>query len=277
MRSFFIILFSFFLCYPLFSQDCPEGALQGVNGSKDCLQLSWTSPPVPLPSEMTSGGLTYVYDSGSGTTGDPAYYKASGANCNFTLNPFTGDVIVDGITCTYVAGTLPVEFGEINIHNSGKGVIITWTTISEVNNDIFILERSLDGNKFSEIGQVNGNGTKSSPTTYKYHDNNLQKGLVYYRITQVDFDGNSSSSPIVSTVIHPDESSLISYDNRSIYISHPGSYSYLLIRSDGQIISQEKNINNSQVDLAEFPTGIYVVEIITDNGIRQSKKIMIRR
>ncbi len=66
-----------------------------------------------------------------------------------------------------------------------------------MNNDYFILERSADGINFSGIAQVDGSGNSSTLKTYSALDPEAG-GTVYYRLKQVDFDGQFEYSRIVS-------------------------------------------------------------------------------
>jgi hypothetical protein len=75
--------------------------------------------------------------------------------------------------------------------------LLEWTTASEINNDYFAVERSLDGLSFQEIDQVQGKGNSQSEQTYQFWDRQVLSGTVYYRLRQVDFDGTATYHPIV--------------------------------------------------------------------------------
>ena len=56
---------------------------------------------------------------------------------------------------------------------------------------IITIERSVDGNEWSEIGLIEGEGNTSTQMTYKWTDDNPINGVNYYRLTQTDYDGTS--------------------------------------------------------------------------------------
>ncbi len=68
-------------------------------------------------------------------------------------------------------------------------VIVLWTTATEINNNFFQLERSPDGKNFEVIGIVDGNGTTNEQVDYEFKDADPYFGLAYYRLKQVDYDG----------------------------------------------------------------------------------------
>jgi hypothetical protein len=67
---------------------------------------------------------------------------------------------------------------------------LSWITTQEVNNSGFDVERSQLNNEWSKVGYVNGRGTMSEPNQYSFVDRELQPGKYYYRLKQVDFNGN---------------------------------------------------------------------------------------
>jgi hypothetical protein len=64
---------------------------------------------------------------------------------------------------------------------------ISWSTLSEYNNDRFEIERSDDAINFIKIGEIKGKGNSNSINKYEFIDLNLKN--IYYRIKQIDYDG----------------------------------------------------------------------------------------
>lgn len=94
---------------------------------------------------------------------------------------------------------LPVELISFTGRCQSKEKVISWTTASEVNNDYFMLEKSTDGQTFRVVAQVEGKGTYSGLSEYSYVDTeNENADLTYYRMTQFDFDGNSSDPKMIT-------------------------------------------------------------------------------
>ncbi|MDC3352131.1 hypothetical protein OAV92_02680 [Crocinitomicaceae bacterium] len=81
---------------------------------------------------------------------------------------------------------------EFNVGKEDYGTVLTWETISENDNDYFAIERSYDGKSFEEIASISGAGTSAEHLYYRYTDPTPHnKEWVYYRIRQVDFNGEN--------------------------------------------------------------------------------------
>ena len=98
-----------------------------------------------------------------------------------------GGVIVTNNT------NLPIELISFNVKNNFNRVVVEWSTATEINNNFFTIERSLDGVNAEVIGIVKGAGNSNSVIDYKFEDNQPSSGVVYYRIKQTDFDGTSET------------------------------------------------------------------------------------
>ncbi len=93
----------------------------------------------------------------------------------------------------------PVELVSFHGEKATEGrTILNWVTASEINNDYFKVERSTDGETFTVIAQVKGMGNKSDITLYSYADEQAPSGKAYYRLTQVDYDGQYAQSGVIS-------------------------------------------------------------------------------
>lgn len=74
---------------------------------------------------------------------------------------------------------------------------LAWTTASELNNQYFEVQHSLDGRTFQAIGQVAGHGNSVQASTYTYTDATPGAATMhYYRLRQVDTDGSSTFGPV---------------------------------------------------------------------------------
>ncbi|MCB9081807.1 MAG: T9SS type A sorting domain-containing protein [Lewinellaceae bacterium] len=102
-------------------------------------------------------------------------------------------------TLQAACGILPVEWGAFTAQWSPKQeVVLDWQTLTETNNAYFVVEHSSTGLVFTEIGRVAGKGTSTSPHHYQFVQANPGPGIHYYRLRQVDWDGQESYSPLVS-------------------------------------------------------------------------------
>ena len=94
--------------------------------------------------------------------------------------------------------TLPIELLNQNVVCLDGSAKFTWSTATEINNAYFTIERSVDGEIFKEVGQVQGAGNSSEVINYSFVDDNLDLYLYYYRLKQTDFDGKFTIKPILS-------------------------------------------------------------------------------
>ncbi|WP_303311864.1 M36 family metallopeptidase [Hymenobacter sp. BT730] len=102
--------------------------------------------------------------------------------------------------------TLPVTLMQFDGRWQSAGALLTWATAFEEKSDRFEVERSLDGiNSWTTVGQVKAAGTSTSRHDYQLLDalaQNQPSGLLYYRLRQVDRDGQARYS-LVRTVARP--------------------------------------------------------------------------
>ena len=82
---------------------------------------------------------------------------------------------------------------------------LNWRTVSEINNAGFDIERSTNNQNFKKIGFVNGSKNSVIIQKYEFIDdlNNLTytepfSDKLYYRLKQIDFDGNYYYSKTIS-------------------------------------------------------------------------------
>lgn len=91
---------------------------------------------------------------------------------------------------------MPVELDKWIATNLEESVLLEWTTASEENNDYFAIERSIDGVTWKVLGNVGGAGTTSATHYYSFEDMKPVSGISYYRLKQVDFNGEYTYSSV---------------------------------------------------------------------------------
>jgi hypothetical protein len=94
---------------------------------------------------------------------------------------------------------LPITLSKFSATPTDQGILIQWTTATEINNDYFTLERSTNGKTFQALSYIAGAGNSLSPISYRYIDNLSTVETVFYRLKQTDFDGTCYYSPIIQT------------------------------------------------------------------------------
>lgn len=265
------IILTIFVCLQLTAQ-CPETANTSANG---CLYLVWATPPNPLPTIVG-----YTLTGGSGTSGSPAVYQPGGG-CGANKGGFTGSfTLANGTVCTYNAGMLPVRFHSFSAKLSEGQGIISFITVSEINNDFFDIERSLDGIVFTSIGTMAGAGNSQEPLAYTWKDRTPMKGTNYYRIKQTDFDGHSVVSDVVSFYYGDGKNS---FEIRTTIISDQLQiqssvidFDIKIMNVDGNIISIHANLDQDQnIDISNYPTGVYFVSFSKGKEVQTYKILKI--
>ncbi len=97
--------------------------------------------------------------------------------------------------------TLPVTMINFSASPKDQSVQLQWSTAYESNNKGFDVERSTNGSNWTAIGFVNGVGNSTSTSHYNYLDAHLASGRYFYRLKQIDLDGRTEYSTVVSAVI----------------------------------------------------------------------------
>ena len=129
-----------------------------------------------------------VWDPGPGLTAtgtDPYVVTRSGLSSFSPFGIFSG------------GAPLPVTLIEFTGQTVPAGNLLQWQTSSELNNDHFVVQRSATGSTFNALGIVGGNGTSSIVNDYQFLDSTPLAGNNFYRLQQVDKDGNSTYSRII--------------------------------------------------------------------------------
>lgn len=155
--------------------------------------------------------------------------STTGANAagTITSNSLTSFATPSPITLTSnnAYNPLPVELIKFDVKPEDERAKLLWATASEKDNDYFEVERSDDGVHYSAIGQVRGAGNSSAILTYTWYDLKPLRGLSYYRLKQVDINGDFEYSDVRTCLFNVKQSgkSFTLYPNPNsgskIYIS----------------------------------------------------------
>lgn len=82
--------------------------------------------------------------------------------------------------------------------NDGRKNILTWVTFTEINNDFFTIEISIDGKEFKTIDILKGYGTCSKNNYYLVYHEYFSADINYYRLKLTDLDGEFKYSEMIS-------------------------------------------------------------------------------
>ena len=171
----------------------------------------------------------------------------------------------------FIVHVLPIELVYFTADEIGGGVRFAWKTASELNNDYFTIEFSIDAVEFTELTTIEGAGTSSEPNRYRYTDFSSNCGIVYYRLKQTDFDGKYSYSKTVSVAFAEhqisDSYNYFIYPNPATDRISIGGGSYesvSFVSANGNILRREAASGSH--DITRLPKGMKFVIIHTENG-----------
>lgn len=173
-----------------------------------------------------------------------------------------------GVILSY--GALPVELTDFTARPLEKLIQLDWQTASENNNKGFYIERSNDARRWTEIGFVTGKGTTTEAHNYSLLDKVPLLGLNYYRLRQIDFDGQEEISKIVNVDLQNVGSIRVfpnPANNGEMTLFLPENaeegLTARLFSPTGQLLrSILVNSETSLLDISDLEPGIYYLEIV---------------
>ena len=186
---------------------------------------------------------------------------------------------------------IPVELTSFVANVSRSSVELNWVTATELNNYGFEIERKAKGGEFYTIGLVRGNGTTSEVSRYTFVDKNLEPGIYFYRLKQIDFSGAYEYSPEIEVDFNPviQFSLEQNYPNPfnpttkikfSIVESSPVKLAVynLLGEMVSLLVNNQMNPGNYEIDFdaTGLPSGMYMYRL--ESGTNTiSKKMMLMK
>lgn len=136
-----------------------------------------------------------VKDNGTITGTGTVCMCSSNSDNTYTNSGTTGASITINQNCN---GPLPIELADFNLELNGNVVTLKWTTFSELENDYFEIQRSINAKQFETIGKLDGAGTTNEITNYSYTDPTPHRGINFYRLKHTDFNGRFDYTRIFS-------------------------------------------------------------------------------
>ncbi|MEL6252611.1 MAG: T9SS type A sorting domain-containing protein [Bacteroidota bacterium] len=252
-----------------------------------------------LPPGLTNGTHAIAYGAGSGneqeidnisydmstTSGSKATVLAAiGNTANWSgsnSSRFTASI------SNFTVTIFPVELSHFSVSLKEGKAVLDWTTAMELNNDYFQIERSGEDKLFLPIGQISGAGNSNNSLDYEFVDENPLKGSNYYRLRQVDFNGEFE---IFQTIeVSFDSEGELSFrsqyspreDLLSIWISNPGKevYHTEVLSLSGQLVFSKEGSpalesESLQIPLSHAAAGMYLIRLRSKNGNIQYRKFL---
>ncbi len=178
-------------------------------------------------------------------------------------------------TTTADSTTKIISFNGIVEEN---GVRLNWTAI-EVNNNKFIIERSLDSLNFESVREISGVGTSIEATTYSELTNPESSGDIFFRIRYIDIEGNEGFSEIIR-ITFESQKNFIVFPNpvqEEVQVEIPLIFSddahIIVVDATGRVLKREdlaSNIGQSvnlTINTYNWPNGIYFATLFNGDEI----------
>lgn len=251
--------------------------LSGTIGPSVNIVATTANGPVWTPLPSTSGALCLELSDADIIPGTLRYEFSFRANA-------TSDMLFDNFRLSIPIVTetdLPVTFlGFIAKKINNGNTKLLWEVGDEINVDHYVVERSLNGRDFSTIGKVPATGSK----TYSLEDIDKIKETRYYRVKNVDIDGQSKYTPIIKINGDLYASGKIQLypvpATNEVYIQHdkaPSMASIAIYDMDGKRILQVNVVPNSYqtyLPVNHLKAGIYIVKYVTGESDVQTAKLI---
>ena len=245
----------------------------------------WCST-LPITVDASSGwiGVSIPVSAGSFTA-------VGGTDINLTLGNVTSMRILSNSAASFLGETIAAQAGFDNIaadnvalpielisfqgKASKSGIMLNWSTASELNNEKYIIEHTSEGKNFEPIGVVQGSGTTLTQQKYTFIHENASSGINYYRLKQVDFDGKFTFSPIISINFNKNKKTISPiYPNPSpsgwVFIDyasdHQGTIQIATYDVVGRLVSNESltiNVGDNKLQwyINSTAKGVFFVKI----------------
>jgi hypothetical protein len=248
-----------------------------------------------------SESMIYPYKLHAGTGAGAGWLGPYGSDAAFPFGAYTQDATNNiftwnGLTnfsdLTGGGGGTPQSMTLLyfNAKTNNEQVDVSWSTASEINNDYFEVQRSVNAKDFETINKITGAGNHNGELNYSSTDESPYSGISYYRLKQVDFDGTTSFSTIsaveINKVNEKTPAGVELYPNPSdgkdmkllmngIATTNP--IELKIFSSNGaQVFSENLSGNNAIIIPAEkLSNGIYFLQINID-GIISNMKLVVR-
>ena len=244
--------------------------------------------------------VTINLPAGSGSVNGVKLYKLTGnptgSNIN-ALNYTIQDVNLTGVF-TGSSYTFTMPAGSIYVFNTSPAPLsvdwldvvavkaccgqaqIKWSTANEINNDYFEVEHSENGTAYEKIGKVMANKSNQNVKKYAFNHTKTANGVNYYRIKQVDFDGEYEYSKVVNVNFPQDDSFMVNpnpfTDALQISFDETTNATVELTIVDvlGRVIYANAALaTNEFIDTKGFAKGIYLIKMGVD-GVACTKKMI---
>lgn len=230
---------------------------------------------VIFPFSQPAAGITVTTKNGNGGCNNGPCTSSAG---NGAGQPNQGII-------EFSVGPLPITLLTFEAVKAGSGVKLLWETASEINNDYFAIERSADMDQWQVLLTEAGAGFSTSLLQYESFDHNPLSGMNYYRLRQVDYNGDNTLSEVqaVNFTEGPGALEADIFPNPAttvININHPelSRFKILLYDAAGQLIEvfSSSYYQSLAIKTGSLESGTYFV-ILVDQQTSETYKVVVEK
>lgn len=246
------------------------------------ITLYWSDAVASGITEGEETSLVVAHHTGGKWKSEAA--KFDGVNSITTTSPVTSySPFTFGTTSSTIdINPLPVTFVTFTGRQVDNSIVLEWATMSESNNDYFEIERSIDGVNFVTVGYVDGAGNSNSLLNYQFADNAPEQGQLYYRLSQVDFDGTREYADKIVTVLYAgddfDQLTIVPNPTHGLFRINVGRGMadgiVRLISQSGTVVRVfEINGCEQSLDISDLQDGVYILQYTSNSKVLQHKVV----
>jgi hypothetical protein len=172
-------------------------------------------------------------------------------------------------------GVLPVRLASFEVTKLDNVAKITWATELEINSSHFVIERSTNGNSWNTIATVAAKGNSTVKVNYETYDNAPVRGINYYRLRQVDKNGQFELSAVRNALFNARNTVEIAPNPATNYINlyigktaaRQTPATVQLLNAAGKVVYSILSVQSHiQIPTAALAKGLYFAKVITADG-----------
>ena len=226
--------------------------------------------------QIVAGNGTAGYSGDNGAAKAAQLNNPKGLYINSQGYIYVAD-LGNGVIRKIIMGALPVVLQNFSAEKNKNTVFLQWTTATETKNDHFEIERKDNaGTGWQLIGSLPGQGNSSTLNNYTFTDITPANGNNFYRLKQVDADGNFTFSEVRMVNIPIASWSVKTYPNpvtNNLHIDFTNdkteAATIIIYNTAGNIVHTEQmplvqGFNHITITHVQtLPKGLYFVKLIT--------------
>ncbi|MBL0153130.1 MAG: T9SS type A sorting domain-containing protein [Chitinophagaceae bacterium] len=209
---------------------------------------------VPRMFHYQASGSRWVKE--DGTTSYPTATSLSFTGYMGSFSPFA---IIDN------QFTLPVSWLSFTAVKHDQVVWLNWSTVSERNSRDYTIQHSVNGQQWSDIGNLPAAGNSNSVSIYSFTHHQPVTGINYYRLVETDMDGHATYSKVVVVIFTTEAKPLIVYPNPvsdgRLNVQVQQTETIRLYNHLGELVMTKEFQPGTQVwDLSRLARGVYILK-----------------